>query len=599
MFKKVLILLLFLGSHPLFAEPFPPPLTPITIAYPDPGATLSVSTATFILGSIIPSTGTFRINGQIVKPHRNGGFLAYLPIPSLPAGKQPAEFVFHCELQYQNTTYTLDHKIRIFSLQTPPTTQIFIDPNFLLPNEAMELNPGDWLDVRLRGTPGAEGEWSLSGVKKHLPLFEMENSGIYRGSYQIQPGDKAKEAEVEFSLKHKDLGKTRETSKGKVTIPSEPFRVVEVSSELAQGETGPGNSYFMFVKKGTRLLMNGRQGKKLRAFLSETESAWFDSGAFQILPEGYIHPRTTLEHINTSVSDNSTIVSLSLGSPVPYSIEPTPEGLELKLYYTQARTTFMTYDSKDTFVQNIQWKQIGRQTCVVSIRLSSKETLWGYHVSLKPGSLNLELKRAPRLKPRPSSVFAGLKIILDPGHSPRTSPPWDGAVGPHGTQEPIATLALAKNLKALLEKAGAQVVMTRSGEEEVAIYERPKIAWENRGDLFISLHYNAIPDGTNPFEKTRGFSVFYYHAHSLALAQSIHRAYLRRHSLPDEGLRYGNLVVSRISQMPAVLVESAYLIFPEQEELITSRRFQTKIAIALLEGAKNFLEKERNKQQKK
>ncbi|MBI4051737.1 MAG: N-acetylmuramoyl-L-alanine amidase, partial [Elusimicrobia bacterium] len=429
-------------------------------------------------------------------------------------------------------------------------------------------------------------------------LTSLEGSpGLYRGSYQIQPGDKANEAGIKFILEHKQLGKAKAEAKGTLTILSEPFRTVEVSTDLAQGETGPGNSFFIFVPKGTRFLLSGREGKRFRIALSETETAWFDGGAFQIMPDGFPHPQAVLSHITTISSGTSTLINLGLSSQIPYLVEPTSEGLQLKLFYTRGHIGSIVYDTHDSFIQNIQWKQLSRQTCLVSIQTNPKDTLWGYHLSSsKPGTLTLELRRAPRLAPVPKSVFKGLTIVLDPGHSTRTAPPWDGAIGPLGTQEPTINLLLAQILKTFLEKEGANVLLTRSGEEEIPLYDRPRIAWENRGDIFLSLHNNALPDGVNPFEKPRGFSIFYYHLHSLPLAQAIHRAYFKNIRLPDEGVRYGSLAVARMSQMPAVLLESAYLIFPDQEELLLNSWFRRKLAATILEGTKNFLEKERIKQ---
>ncbi|MBI4052300.1 MAG: hypothetical protein HY400_07320, partial [Elusimicrobia bacterium] len=169
-----------------------PTSAPILITYPEEGATLTISTATFLLGRIFPPTASLQINGQPIKTHRNGGFIAYLPVP---VSSPLSPFLFHCELQTKTTTYILDHKVRIISSQPISSDETAIDPNSISPASSMELRVGDWLDVQIKGTPDAAGEFSISGVKKHIPLTSLEGSpGLYRGSYQIQPGDKANEA---------------------------------------------------------------------------------------------------------------------------------------------------------------------------------------------------------------------------------------------------------------------------------------------------------------------------------------------------------------------------------------------------------------------
>ena len=148
----------------------------------------------------------------------------------------------------------------------------------------------------------------------------------------------------------------------------------------------------------------------------------------------------------------------------------------------------------------------------------------------------------------------------------------------------------------MLEKAGARVVLTRGATEEVSLTARPDIARAGGGELFVSIHNNALPDGTNPFAEPRGFSVYYYHPHSMALAGAVHQAFQKNIPLPDEGLRYGNLYVARMTEMPAILVECAYMIFPEQEEKLLEPDFQKNLAASIYEGIEKFLESERKKQ---
>ncbi|MCM2304859.1 MAG: N-acetylmuramoyl-L-alanine amidase, partial [Elusimicrobia bacterium] len=99
----------------------------------------------------------------------------------------------------------------------------------------------------------------------------------------------------------------------------------------------------------------------------------------------------------------------------------------------------------------------------------------------------------------------------------------------------------------------------------------------------------------NPFAKPRGFSVFYYHPQSLELGRAVIEAYGGRIKLADEGLRWGNLLVARQSAMPAILVENAYMIFPEQEALLNDAAFRDELAKALLEGLEKFLRSARRK----
>ncbi|MBK8574987.1 MAG: N-acetylmuramoyl-L-alanine amidase [Elusimicrobia bacterium] len=143
--------------------------------------------------------------------------------------------------------------------------------------------------------------------------------------------------------------------------------------------------------------------------------------------------------------------------------------------------------------------------------------------------------------------------------------------------------------------------MVRKGTEIVDLYDRPKRAWAAKADILISIHNNALPEGADPFERT-GYGVYYFQPHSFALAERIHGAYgkifggeKKTHRsksgahLRDDGLHYGNLALPRTTQMPSVLIESAYMIRPEEEALLKNERFQCDCADAMLLGLKGYL----------
>ncbi|MBL7995734.1 N-acetylmuramoyl-L-alanine amidase, partial [bacterium] len=137
---------------------------------------------------------------------------------------------------------------------------------------------------------------------------------------------------------------------------------------------------------------------------------------------------------------------------------------------------------------------------------------------------------------------------------------------------------------------GATIVMTHSDtSQNLTLYDRVAIANENKCDLFVSIHHNALPDGVNPFIQSLGPSVIYYHPQSKKLAESIQKKLVKQTKLPDFGVFQGNMAVCRNAEMPAVLVECAFLILPDQEKMIVDPKFQKKAAQGIKEGIKKFL----------
>jgi len=89
-------------------------------------------------------------------------------------------------------------------------------------------------------------------------------------------------------------------------------------------------------------------------------------------------------------------------------------------------------------------------------------------------------------------------IIVDPGHGNKHSGEGHFSPGASGSYsyERNVTLAVALKLQKAIEKDldGVKVVLTRTTDDDVNWQKRADIANENKGDLFISLHCNSLPN---------------------------------------------------------------------------------------------------------
>jgi N-acetylmuramoyl-L-alanine amidase len=101
----------------------------------------------------------------------------------------------------------------------------------------------------------------------------------------------------------------------------------------------------------------------------------------------------------------------------------------------------------------------------------------------QPSSVEVPTPAGPR-----RDLTPGIRtIVLDPGHGGTET----GAVGPAGTLEKELTLTLARDLEARLERSGIRVILTRNADSNLPLDNRPAIANQNQGDLFISIHLNS------------------------------------------------------------------------------------------------------------
>lgn len=94
-------------------------------------------------------------------------------------------------------------------------------------------------------------------------------------------------------------------------------------------------------------------------------------------------------------------------------------------------------------------------------------------------------------------------IVIDPGHGGKDP----GAIGLISNEKDIV-LAVSKLLEKELVSMGFNVKLTRSTDKFIQLSERPQIANKWNGDLFISIHCNAIDGNKDRKEKTKGFRIY-------------------------------------------------------------------------------------------
>jgi len=131
-----------------------------------------------------------------------------------------------------------------------------------------------------------------------------------------------------------------------------------------------------------------------------------------------------------------------------------------------------------------------------------KRLIYGLSIFIIPFTL-FSFKQATPVKKDTVRADSGFKIktiIVDAGHGDR--PPEGGRYSP-GAQgsysfEKSITLSIAKKLQAEFEKQmpDVKIVMTRTNNYDVIWKKRAEIANSNRGDLFISIHCNSLPNRT-------------------------------------------------------------------------------------------------------
>ena len=222
-------------------------------------------------------------------------------------------------------------------------------------------------------------------------------------------------------------------------------------------------------------------------------------------------------------------------------------------------------------------------------------------------------------------------IVIDPGHGGSDT----GVRGPGGLEEKQITLQVARRLRALIEmRLGVRVILTRDDDTPIGLDDRAAAANNSKADLFLSLHLNASPvtavSGAEVFYlrldregedakrasqaeavllpvlggATRSIDVIQWdlaqarHVDRSAMLATVLEGALRGAKVPmaarprqDAPLR-----LLRSVNMPAALVEMAYLTNSAQERLVRSDEYQNAVAQGVYDGVlrfRSYLEEQR------
>jgi N-acetylmuramoyl-L-alanine amidase len=185
----------------------------------------------------------------------------------------------------------------------------------------------------------------------------------------------------------------------------------------------------------------------------------------------------------------------------------------------------------------------------------------------------------------PRGVLAGKLVVLDAGHGGQD----EGTVSPSGLREKDITLALALRLAELLRAEGCRVVLTRTRDERVPMYERPEKADAVGAEYFISLHANACDA-----PEAAGAACYFFQRNHYYSEKGERLADYLGDRLSAAGVRFlgsfgRNYAMLREPQAIAVLVEPLFLTNRQEETAVRRPDGIERLAVALLAGLEGYV----------
>ncbi|MBD3179542.1 MAG: hypothetical protein GF417_07945 [Candidatus Latescibacteria bacterium] len=218
------------------------------------------------------------------------------------------------------------------------------------------------------------------------------------------------------------------------------------------------------------------------------------------------------------------------------------------------------------------------------------------------------------------------KIMIDPGHGGTDG----GRVSSSGVQEKDINLDIARELKGMLvERLGVEVLMTREDDQFLTLTERGEIANIEEADIFISIHCNGwfhpeaggfetyflaparteeerrqareensaveLEDAEMDPEKLEELDFIIWDmvqnefiAESSELAETVQKELAEVLTIRNRGVKQAGFKVLRGINMPAILIEVAFLSNRSEEKLLQDQSFQSSVCAGIVEAVRKF-----------
>ncbi len=605
-------------STPTAGEPLPPgmtrtalppvpdvvgPLAP-RVEYPDSLQLIAAVDSNFLHGTLGTGDATLVIDGVLVDVEPNGAFLAWLPVPEAERG----DTAWYRLVARRGTEIdTLLHPVL-----RPPAAPAdawseggLLDPGWLGEKRERWALPDEPITIELRAAPDAEvvlvaGRTTLPldpGPRPDLRSLTLGAGELYRTACVPEDcnwGPAPDRLRIEVRARRGD-----ETQRETLVLPLrvlDPVRLpvaelvdvddpVSGNDGIVVGRPSPTGPYRWRFPEGTRAAVDARIGDRIRLRLAPALGAWVAEEDVLLLPPGTASPRSAIGDLRFEPHGDRVALVVPVESPLPLAVEqPDDRTLDVVLYGAVGLTNRVSLGAAPRLVASAEWMQEPGPAYRLRVRLA--RPVWGWRASWQPvGStgrraLRLELRGPPSIDRE--APLRGRRIAVDPGH------PGAGATGPTGYYEGDANLAIGRILARLLAERGAEPILLRDDTLPLGLYERTTAAEAAEADLFVSIHNNALPDGVRPFGR-EGTSTYYYHPHAAGLADAVQTGMLATMRLRDLGVFWGDLAVCRMSWMPSVLAEGAFMMMPRHEAALRDPGFQELYARGVADGIETFL----------
>ena len=576
----------------------------LKVAYPRRSEQQIGGSPLFVFGTTDPSPAVkVTVNDKEVEKFdfRTGNFLTLIEVP------EEREFSIVVTARRGGKQTSIERTVIYPHLwEEMPQNPLAIHASHSQPEQDQVLRKGDKLKVIIQGSPEAEAVFQIGNRSNQVAMQEvndlpwpLEGQGIYMGSYTVQAEDVPFLGEtspqiITVTLRRGDKEVNRELT-GRVRFASSLLsRIVEVTgnrvwlwqvkedtfilNRSTRGGDGlPTQGVGYYILPGTRLEVMGKAGDYLRVKLGAQNYLIHQE---EVREMGYAikKPFSGLSKIDLSETKSEVKIRFNTRERIPFLIEDENQQLRLVLFGVRS-SDYVAKRGIVPLVQKIEIESPVRERAdIVAITIELDQPLAGFDYQWEGTELVISIRKPPEISE--DNPLQGRIIVIDPGHGGESS----GAVGPGDIHEREVVLEIGKFLQGMLEDRGAEVIMTRTQDVDVNLSERIDSALEHNADLFVSIHANAHAEGADAVNY-HGHMTLYNYAYNQELAEIMLDNLVERMGLPRKIVWQRNdLAVLRRPQVPSVLVETAFMMHPEDNWYLLQPEYQREFARAIMDG---------------
>lgn len=350
-----------------------------------------------------------------------------------------------------------------------------------------------------------------------------------------------------------------------------------------------------------------------------------------------VSPAATVENIRVWAEDGRTRVVLDLNAPVSHNIFTLrgPDRLVVDLENSDLAASLATMPAGLGEVAAIRTgrRAGGELRVVFDLNASVRSRSFTAGPNGRYGDrlvIDLHREGAPQTVKRASELQRpgrDVVIAVDPGHGGHDP----GAIGRGKTREKDVALSIARNLSDRINREpGMTAVLVRTGDYYVPHRERMEIARRSKADLFVSIHADAVKD-----RRARGASVYVLSlkgasdeaaqrlaqrenasdlvggvsladkddilasvlldlsqnsalSASLDVGAKVIGELAKVGSMHRRNVQQAGFLVLKSPDVPSILVETAFISNPAEEQLLGSHAHRDELSNAILGGVRKY-----------